>query len=304
MGAPTAISIRALAKRFGEVRAVDGIDLEVRRGEIYGFLGRNGAGKTTTVRMILGLVRPDAGSIEVLGRDVEREPRAARADLGFLVETAAAYPNLTVRENLELERGLRSAPKAEVPRVIELLGLGEYADRPAGRLSLGNKQRLSLARTLIGSPPLLVLDEPANGLDPAGIAEIRTLLRRLADEEGRTVFMSSHILGEVSLLADRVGIIHRGRMVDEFQGRGGGAAPSTVRVEARDPVSASRVLARRFPDARVVTGEGGSLLVEGGGAEPAGIARSLVEGGVDLESLGRANEELEARFLRLTGGDE
>ena len=215
MSAETAIATRSLSKRYRDVRAVDGLDLDVRRGEIYGFLGRNGAGKTTTIRMLLGLIRPTGGEVEVLGRRIVPGETGVFGHVGYLVETATAYPNLTVRENLDIQRRLTRAPKSAVAETIALLRLDEYADRRAGQLSLGNKQRLALARALLHSPELLVLDEPANSLDPAGIVEIRDLLRALAAERGVTVFMSSHILAEVAHLADRIGIVHEGRLLEE-----------------------------------------------------------------------------------------
>ena len=215
MSAETAIATRSLSKRYRNVRAVDGLDLDVRRGEIYGFLGRNGAGKTTTIRMLLGLIRPSGGEVEVLGRRIVPGETDVFAHVGYLVETATAYPNLTVRENLDIQRRLTRAPKAAVGETIALLRLDEYAERRAGQLSLGNKQRLALARALLHSPELLVLDEPANALDPAGIVEIRDLLRKLAAERGVTVFMSSHILAEVAHLADRIGIVHEGKLLEE-----------------------------------------------------------------------------------------
>ena len=195
--------------------AVDALDLDVRRGEIYGFLGRNGAGKTTTIRMLLGLIRPSGGEVEVLGKRVQPGATGAFARVGYLVETATAYPNLTVRENLDIQRRLTGAPRTAVAEVIALMRLSGLAERRAKVLSLGNKQRLSLARALLHRPELLILDEPANALDPAGIVEIRELLQALVSEHGVTVFMSSHILAEVAHLADRIGIVHEGRLIEE-----------------------------------------------------------------------------------------
>ena len=182
----SAISAQGLSKSYGPVKAVVDIHLDVRRGEIYGFLGRNGAGKTTTIRMLLGLVRPSAGGISILGSALGDDRKGGLSRIGYLVESAAACPNLTVRENLAIQRRLTGAPAA-VDEVIELLKLGEYVNRRAGRLSLGNKQRLSLRAPWSKDLELLILDEPANGLDPAGIVEIRALLRRLADEQGVTI---------------------------------------------------------------------------------------------------------------------
>jgi len=216
MSGEAVVATRGLTKRFGTVTAVEDLDLEVRKGEIYAFLGRNGAGKTTTIRMLLGLIRPLAGEVRVFGRPVRSSDPEWLRRVGSLVETATAYPNLTVRENLDLHRRLTGAPASAVGDVIEQLGLQPATDRRAGHLSLGNKQRLALARALVHAPELLVLDEPANGLDPAGIVEIRELLRALADTRGTTVFVSSHILVEVAHLADRIGIVHNGRLVEEL----------------------------------------------------------------------------------------
>ena len=213
-----AIATTGLSKQYrGGVLAVDQVDLRVARGEIYAFLGLNGAGKSTTIRMLLGMIRPTAGHAELFGERVHSGATDLWRRVGHLVESATAYQELTVRENLDIARRLAGMPDAsEVDRVLERLALQPYADRRAGTLSLGNLQRLALARALLPSPELLVLDEPANGLDPAGVIEIRELLRSLAADEGVTVFMSSHILGEVDRLATRVGIVHRGRLVEEL----------------------------------------------------------------------------------------
>ncbi len=211
-----AIVTNSLVKRYGDVTAVDGLSLRVARGEIYAFLGLNGAGKTTTIRMLLGMVKPTAGEACVLGMNVGVGGKKPWASVGYLVETADAYPELSVRENLEAMRRLRPGadPKA-VDLAIERLGLAAYADRRAGTLSHGNGQRLGLAKALMHNPELIILDEPANGLDPVGIVEIRNLLTELAHERGVTVFMSSHILGEVSRLVHRIGIIHQGRLLQD-----------------------------------------------------------------------------------------
>jgi len=298
-----AIRTRGLAKSYGAVRAVRGISLEARRGEIYGFLGRNGAGKTTTIRMILGLVRPDAGEIEILGSSLREDRARVLSRVGYLVESAVAYPNLSVRENLELQRRLMRAPKAATSRAIELLGLGEYAQRRAGRLSLGNKQRLSIARALLHGPELLILDEPANGLDPAGIVEIRSLLKRLAHEEGVTIFMSSHLLDEVEQLADRIGIVNDGILVEEadaasLRAMGG----RRIELEVDEPERAEAAL-RKLLGLQAISRVGSrGLRVDDPGADPAAIARAVVGAGLGLERLAAASEDLESHFMRLTGG--
>jgi ABC-2 type transport system ATP-binding protein len=299
----TVISTQGVSKHYREVRAVDGLDLDVRRGEIYGFLGRNGAGKTTTIRMLLGLVRPTSGRVTVLGRHVRPGDQGVLSRVGSLVETASAYPNLTVRENLDIQRRLTGSPREAIAEAVALLRLEEYADRRAGRLSLGNKQRLSLARALLHRPEVLVLDEPANALDPAGIVEIRGLLRRLATERGVTVFMSSHILAEVAHLADRIGIVHAGRLIEELELEAlRAAARSHVEVTVSNPDRAVALLAEKMGISRVSRTAEGGLRVFEGLERIAEIARVLVGDGLELTRLCASEEDLEAHFMRLTGG--
>ncbi len=206
-----------LGKRYGKVIAVKHLSLRVAEGEIYAFLGLNGAGKTTTIRMLLGMIKPTWGTAQVLQTRVRLGSREPWAAVGYLVETPHSYQELTVFENLEVARRLHpgTAPEA-VGRMIERMGLAAYADRRAGTLSQGNAQRLGLAKALLHAPRLLLLDEPANGLDPAGIVEIRELLLELTREQGVTVFLASHILAEVSRLAQRIGILHQGRLLQEL----------------------------------------------------------------------------------------
>jgi ABC-2 type transport system ATP-binding protein len=301
MSSESAVATRALTKRYHDVLAVDTLDLDVRRGEIYGFLGRNGAGKTTTIRMLLGLIRPTGGDVEVLGKRVQPGANGAFARVGYLVETATAYPDLTVRENLDIQRRLTRAPRAAVAEVIELLRLGGLADRRARVLSLGNKQRLSLARALLHRPELLVLDEPTNALDPAGIVEVRELLRSLAGEQGVTVFVSSHILGEIAHLVDRIGILHEGRLLEELdrdQLRAG--ERSYVDVGVSEPGRAAALLAAAG-FAHVEPADGRLRIFDAQGQVPE-LARLLVGAGLDITELAPAHEDLEAHFLRLTGG--
>jgi ABC-2 type transport system ATP-binding protein len=205
-----------LTKHFGKIHAVENVSLTVRKGEIYGFLGLNGAGKTTTIRMLLGMVRPTLGEAYLNGKRVHTGIHEFWNNVGYLVEIPYSYPDLTVWENLEIIRRLRfiSDPGA-VNSVIEKLQLGPYRDRMAKHLSQGNAQRLGIAKAIIHNPDILMLDEPANGLDPAGIVEIRELLSDLAFNKGVTIFISSHILGEISRFTTRIGIIHDGSLVQE-----------------------------------------------------------------------------------------
>jgi ABC-type multidrug transport system ATPase subunit len=308
MSTDTAIFTQDLCKTYQEVTAVDSLNLAVREGEIYGFLGRNGAGKTTTIRMLLGLIRPTRGRVALAGHDVSSDRGAAVAGTGSLVETATFYPALTVRENLEIQRRLTGSNRSSMERALALARLTESAQRRAGRLSLGNKQRLALARALLSRPRILILDEPANGLDPTGIVEIRKLLRRLAAEEGVTVFVSSHILSEINQLVDRIGIIHRGRLIEEFDpAKAAAETASRLRLRVSEPEKAAAILRHTFPDHAVSHDDEGLLEMTGpapGAAmDTALAARVLVQAGLDLRALIPVEEDLETRFLRLTGGE-
>jgi ABC-2 type transport system ATP-binding protein len=303
-GREPAIRTEDLSKRYAEVTAVDSLNLSIGVGEIYGFLGRNGAGKTTTIRMLLGLVRPTRGRVLLFGKELAGGRKQAVRPVGSLVETATSYPTLTVRENLEIQRRLTRAGRGAVERAIGLLGLEPLAERQAGLLSLGNKQRLALARALLPGPRLLILDEPANALDPAGIVEIRRLLRRLADEEQVTVFVSSHILAEISQLADRIGIIHRGLLIEEIDtSRPQAGAADRLEVRVSEPRRAQELLRETQGMGEIQLLEDGAIRILGAAAPPSAVARLLVGAGLDLHALCPIREELEARFLRLTGGD-
>jgi len=301
-----AIETDHLVKRYGDVTAVDGISLRVARGEIYAFLGLNGAGKTTTIRLLLGMVRPTSGEARVLGKRIRVGDRRPWDSVGYLVETPHAYPELSVHENLEAMRRLRpgTEPKA-VDGVIELLGLAVYANRRAGTLSHGNAQRLGLAKALLHDPELLILDEPALGLDPAGIVEIRELLLELVRKQGVTVFMSSHILGEVSRLAHRIGIIHQGRLlqeldVDELERN----RRRRLVIRTRHPQAARSVLLDAGFSAEIASD--GSIEAKDTAAleRPDDVAARLVHAGHAPTMLHVEEEDLEQYFLRLIGVDE
>ena len=299
----TAIETNNLVKRFGDVTAVDGVSLRVAPGEIYAFLGLNGAGKTTTIRLLLGMVRPTSGEAHVLGKRIRVGEGKPWDKVGYLVETADAYPELSVRENLEAMRRLRPGVEPQaVDSVIERLSLAEYADRRAGILSHGNAQRLGLAKALLHNPALLILDEPASGLDPAGIVEIRNLLLELAQEQGVTVFMSSHILGEVSRLAQRIGIIHKGRLlqeldVDELERN----RRSRLVLRARDVHATHSVLLGAGFTADITADEAIEIKDAAAIERPDEIATLLVKAGHAPTMLDVDQEDLEHYFLRLIG---
>jgi len=300
-----AIATEALTKRYrGAVLAVDGVNLRVTRGEIYAFLGLNGAGKSTTIRMLLGMIKPTAGNADLFGVRVEPGADDLWRRVGHLVESATAYPELTVLENLEVARRLAGIEdRSRVPMMIDRLALGSYAERRAGTLSLGNLQRLALARALLHGPELLILDEPANGLDPAGVIEIRDLLRDLAHQDGVTVFMSSHILGEVDLLANRIGIVHRGRLVEELDSDAlEQRRDRRLEVEARDLEAAETALraAGLTPQRR----RGRLELRDPRALEaPDQIAEVLMAAGTPPTHLAIARESLEEHFMRLTSDE-
>lgn len=301
-----AIETNNLVKRYNKVTAVDNLSLRVAKGEIYAFLGLNGAGKTTTIRMLLGMVKPTSGEARVLGEQVRIGINKSWSHVGYLVETPNAYPELTVRENIEAMRRLRPGvePKS-VSYAIERLGLSQYADQQAGTLSLGNKQRLGLAKALFHNPELLFLDEPANGLDPAGIVEIRNLLTELAHEQGVTIFMSSHILGEVSRLAHRIGIIHRGCLiqeldVDELERN----RRKRVLVRSNDIHAAYRILSNAEYSVELLPDN--VIEIKGNAAidYPDKIATQLVNAGYAPTMLYVEQEDLEHYFLRMVGVKE
>ena len=292
-----------LGKRYGDVRAVEELSLRVEEGEIYAFLGLNGAGKTTTIRMLLGMIRPTSGYATVLGTKVRLGRREPWKEVGYLVEIPHAYPELTVLENLEAARRLHpGTPKEAVGQISERLRLTEYANRRAGNLSQGNAQRLGLAKALLHNPRLLFLDEPANGLDPAGIVEIRELLLKLTHEQGVTVFMSSHILAEVSRLAGRVGIIHQGRLLQEL---------STDELERNRQRKLILKVREIEPALRALGSAGyrsenledGTITLKSAAAieRPDEINRLLVTAGCAPTQLVVEEEALEHYFLRLVG---
>ena len=301
-----AIETRDLVKHYDDVAAVDRLTLRVAPGEIYAFLGLNGAGKTTTIRMLLGMVKPTAGEAYVLGRRISIGSKKPWDVVGYLVETPDAYPELSVRENLETMRRLRpgTRPKA-VDHVIELLGLSTYADRRAGTLSLGNVQRLGLAKALLHSPRLLILDEPANGLDPAGIVEIRALLRKLVQEEGVTVFMSSHILGEVARLAHRIGIIHQGCLIQELDvAELERNRRRRLVIQTRDCDAAQAILVEAGFSAKLMPPNTIEVTDDFALERPDDIATRLVHAGHAPTMLNIEQEDLEQYFLRLVGMDK
>jgi ABC-2 type transport system ATP-binding protein len=296
VGSEDAIRSKGLTKVYaGNVRAVDGLNLSVRKGEVYGFLGPNGAGKSTTLRMLLGLVRPTSGSVTVLGR-APGDP-AGLLRVGALVEEPAFYPYLSGRDNLRVL--VRAAGLAE-DRIEQALDTVDLLSRARARYrtySQGMRQRLGVAAALLKDPDLLILDEPTNGLDPAGMAEMRSLVRRLGSGE-RTVLLSSHLLGEVEQLCDRVGVIAHGRMiaegsVDEMRGR------RSILVRA-EPLAAARMRAEQLVGAGRVEELDGTLRLRSDPQDAPRITRDLVLAGVAVSEVRPVERTLEDVFLELT----
>jgi ABC-2 type transport system ATP-binding protein len=292
------ITTRGLAKQFGRVRAVDGIDLDVRAGDVYGFLGANGSGKTTTVRMLLGLVLATRGEIELLGQPMPRGGRRVLPRVGALIEGPAHYGHLSGRENLALldaagPGGSWRTRRARIGEVLEQVGLAGVGRRPVKAYSLGMRQRLGLAGALLRRPELLVLDEPTNGLDPQGITEVRELLLEL-HRAGTTIFLSSHLLAEVEQLCSRVGVLDRGRLVlqDELATLTAPTGATVVHTPTPERVRATL-------DGRVTAVDGERVVVRGD--DPAEVNARLVAAGIAVTGLALERPTLEQVVLAAAG---
>jgi len=297
----TVIETVQLGKQFGPFNAVTDLSLSVKKGEIYGFLGLNGAGKTTTIRMLLGLIRPTSGYARICGERIKPGGKGPWQRTGSLVETPSAYPELTVRENLELIRRMHGITDGNATdNIANKLKLSRYMEKKAGHLSLGNLQRLGLAKALIHGPEVLLLDEPANGLDPAGIVEIRELLLDLSRNHSVTVFMSSHILDEISRLATRIGIIHEGKLIQEVDSSEiHKMRRMRLLIGTRDNARACALLEREGFSA--IEADDGSLEVvdEQAVNRPETIASLLVNAEIPLTTLCKKEDDLEDLFLRM-----
>jgi ABC-type multidrug transport system ATPase subunit len=312
----TILEAKGLHKRYGDQVVVDHLDLEIRRGELYGFLGPNGAGKSTTIRMALGLVFPTEGTVAVCGEPVfEGRGSGGRAlhRVGALVEEPAFYGFLSGARNLEyfVKAGAREDRElrlSRIPEVLRIVDLEGAASKRVKAYSHGMRQRLGIARALLGAPELLVLDEPTNGLDPQGMREVRLLLRRLADE-GTTVFVSSHLLGEVEAMCDRVGVLAQGRLVAEGPPSSLRRKALHLRVDVDDGETALGVLGQMEgvfvegdPTVRVDSGPGSLGVRLRNGVSPSAVNAALVNAGVAVSGLMPEHERLEDVFLELTEG--
>ena len=289
-----------LTKTIGHKTIVDSVSFELQQGEVFGFLGPNGAGKTTTIRMLVGLIRPTAGSVRICGYDIQRNFEDAMRCVGCIVENPDLYRFMTGRENLEHFARMLRVPNSEIERVAEAVSLAHRLEQHVGTYSLGMRQRLGIAQALLGNPKLLILDEPANGLDPAGIREIRELLRRLAGEQKMSIFISSHLLAEIELTCDRVAIIHKGRILREGTVRDLISSRRDMELRVDDVPRASAIARERNLTFRS-DGDRIWLAMEEADAPP--VLSALAEAGVGIFHAQRRAQSLEEMFLEATGGE-
>jgi ABC-2 type transport system ATP-binding protein len=297
-----AVETRSLSRSFGALLAVDQLQLAVPKGSVFGFLGPNGAGKTTTIRMLLGLIKPCSGQVLLNGRDLGAQRCRALAGVGALVESPALFPNLTGRESLKLACLELGKPLAPIPGLLQLVDLKAAADRQVNQYSLGMRQRLALARALIGDPELLILDEPTNGLDPAGIADMRALIRELPERYGATVLLSSHLLTEIEQTADHCVVLNAGRAL--FQGsldRLMARAQPSLLIET-DQVEETRAF---FECQGIAASNRNGMLhamTSPNRTERAALLIRLISEGISVSQLRVEKPSLESLFIELTGG--
>lgn len=291
-----------LTKTYGRVNAVDNLNLSVKQGEIFGFLGLNGAGKTTTIRMLLGMISPTSGQCYIQGQKIGKSNRNIWHDVGYIVETPYSYPELTVRENLEIIRNLRGLKdKSCVNWIMNKLKLEDYASKKAKHLSLGNAQRLGIAKALIHKPKILILDEPTNGLDPAGIVEVRQLLMDLAKNSGVTILVSSHKLDEISRIATNIAIIHEGKLIKEIDGEQlESQLKKSLILDGKNKIAMKSILSKAGYKVDTQDTSSTSLQIQNDYAvnNPDRIATLLVNSGHPPTLLKVDKEDLEMYFLR------
>lgn len=297
---PPVLRVREVGKRYGKNSAVDSVNLELQAGEVFALLGPNGSGKSTTLNMVLGLVRPTSGSIEIHGQPLSGRPGAALREVGGLVEGPSFYPYLSGHENLRLVAEVRGINRQAVDRVLDTVGLSDRGGDDFDSYSLGMKQRLGIASTLMHEPRLIILDEPTNGLDPEGTLEIRALIPELA-RQGQTVLLASHLLHEVEQVSDRVAIMRRGRLIAEGAVSDLLSAADQIRVAvgAADRDDAATTL-KNIEGVRAVESRADGSLLVSGTVDPADLNRALVAAGVYASELARVGQTLESLFLAVT----
>jgi ABC-2 type transport system ATP-binding protein len=293
------VKTNKLTKRFGKEYAVSDVEMKIPKGEIYGFLGPNGAGKTTTIRMLLGLMKPTSGTIEIFQKNLQKERISILSKVGSLVENPSYYPHLTAYENLEALRKILGVPKERILDVLEIVRLTEAANKKVKGYSFGMKQRLGIAAALLNNPELLILDEPTNGLDPSGIIEIRNLIKRLPSEFGMTVLISSHLLAEIDQMATTVGILTKGKMIfqDSIESLREFAQQKII-LSTDDSEAAWRTLLARGIKAEYHDGQ--IHLYERSDEKVALVVRSLVQAGFSIYRVEEEKRSLEDIFLQMT----
>lgn len=298
------IQTTGLSKRYRDKWAVDHLDLRVEQGDIYGFIGQNGAGKSTALKLLCGLARPTQGEALIFGKSVRDS--VARRRVGALIEQPGLYPDLSGRENLRLYAALLGldSPERQVKEILETVGLAPGEKKPVRHYSMGMKQRLGVGLALLGGPDLLLLDEPINGLDPEGIREMRELLLRLNRERGLTILVSSHILGELSKIATRYGIIQQGRMVEQITaGELAQKCTDYLHLRAEQPQKAAALLERALHLTRwEMRPEGEIRIYEA--ADPRAVGQILTQTGIAVEEMGLHRQDLEGYFLERMGGSD
>jgi bacitracin transport system ATP-binding protein len=298
------IRTSGLTKQYGSQTSVNNVALTVNQGEIYGFLGRNGAGKTTTIRMLLSLIKPTSGQVEIFGEDLLRHPKEILRRIGSIVEVPGFYENLTARENLMVNARIMGIhKKSAIEEALEIVGLQHETRKLTGKFSLGMKQRLGIARALLHYPELLILDEPTNGLDPIGIKEMRRLIKALSQERRITIFISTHILSEIEQLADRMGIIHEGRLLEEIPlDKLHAANRKYMEFQVSDDAKTAMLLEQHsgITDYEV-QGDGVIRIFSHLGQEGL-INRLLVQHDIEVRRIVTSEDRLEDYFTRLVGG--
>ncbi len=299
------IETKQLTKQYGKQKSVAKLNIHVRRGRIYGLLGRNGAGKTTTMKMLLGLTPPTSGEVTIWGKPLQGNEKKLLPRIGSLIESPGFYPNLTGTENLRIFAALRRLKDQNaIQSALELVGLPYRDKKLFSQYSLGMKQRLAIALAVMHDPELLILDEPINGLDPIGIAEVRSFIRALCDERGKTILISSHILSEVALLADDIGIIDHGVLLEEERFTDLEAKSSKyVRFTVSDTNRAAEILRDVFHETQFSTLDDHTLQMDSTRVPVAKIVSVFVRRGLEVSEAATVEESLEDYFKRVTGGE-
>ncbi|MBD8499871.1 ABC transporter ATP-binding protein [Paenibacillus arenosi] len=293
-----------LTKQYGTQKAVDSLQLNVKQGQIYGFLGRNGAGKTTTIRMLLGLVKPTEGQIEIFGENLFKHQKEILRRIGSMVEHSGFYENLTGKENLLINAKLMGVhKKTAIEEALEIVGLEQETKKLVGKYSMGMKQRLGIARAILHHPELLILDEPTNGLDPVGIKEVRRLIKSLAVERKLTVLISSHILSEVEQLADQIGIIHQGRLLEEVSFEELRTRNRNyMELQVSNDNKAAMLLEQHFEGVEYEAHGEGFLRIYSHMGQQGKLNKLLVEHDIEVTRIAISEDRLEDYFIKLIGG--